>query len=134
MSQWYTVVAVTRPNFDGLIHFQNTTGWVIWKDFIFDFISRLKICRLSPCVPATVAFSAMTLEVGFIKALSAVIGRLVGARGFAMSTITTLLVAPVSRIHMNLSLSIVTFVKDMNCWPMPKLGSCKHATYNQRHN
>ena len=124
MSQWYTVVAVTKPSFELLIHFQKTTGCAIWKDFIFDFISRLKICKLSPAEPATVAFSAMTLLSGFISALSAVIGRFSGLSGLAMSTITTELEAPVSRTQMNFSLSIVTFVKEMNCWAIPRLGSC----------
>jgi hypothetical protein len=114
MSQWYTVVWVTRPSFEGVIHFQKTTGCAIWKLFIFDFISRLKICKLSPLAPATVAFRAITFEAGFINAESAVMGRLVGERGAAMSTMTTEFAVPDSRIHMNLSLSMVTLVKDMN--------------------
>ena len=57
----------------------------------------------------------MTLLTGFIKADSAVIGRLRGDVGLAMSTMTTLLLAPVSRMQMNLSDSIVTFVKEINC-------------------
>lgn len=108
-------MAVTRPSLEGVIHFQNTTGWVIWNDFIFDFVSRLKIWRLSPVTDGTVALSAITLLAGFIKADSAVIGRLRGDIGDAMSTITTLLDAPVSRTQMNLSDSIVTFVKEINC-------------------
>ena len=128
MSQWYTVDAVTRPSFEGVIHFQNTTGWVIWKLFILDFISRLKICRLSPVAPATVALRAMTFEAGFINAESAVMGRFRGVSGEAMSTITTEFDGPVSRMQMNLSLSIVTLVKEMNCWLMPRLGSCTYTT------
>ncbi len=124
MSQWYTVVAVMRPSLDGEIHFQNTTGCAIWKLFILDFISRLKICRLSPAAPATVALRAITLLAGFISAESAVIGRLSGLSGAAMSTITTEFVGPVSRMQMYLSLSIVTLVKEMNCGLMPRLGSC----------
>lgn len=127
MSQWYTVVAVIRPSLDGEIHFQNTTGWAIWKLFILDFISRLKICRLSPAAPATVAFRAITLLAGFISAESAVIGRFRGVSGAAMSTITTEFVGPVSRMQMYLSLSMVTLVNDMNCGLMPRLGSCAHT-------
>lgn len=115
MSQWYTLVDVTSPSLEGVIHFQNTTGCVIWKDFILDLASKLKICKLSPATEGTVAFNAMTLLAGFIRADSAVIGRLIGDIGEAMSTMTTLLVAPVSRIQMNLSDSMVTFVNDMNC-------------------
>ena len=63
----------------------------------------------------TVAFSAITLLAGFIRADSAVIGLLKGDIGEAMSTMTTLLAAPVSRTHMNLSDSIVTLVKEINC-------------------
>ena len=124
MSQWYTVEAVTRPSFDGVIHFQNTTGCAIWKLFILDFISKLKICRLSPVAPATDAFSAITLEAGFISAESAVMGRFRGVSGEARSTITTEFDGPVSRMQINLSLSMVTLVKEMNCWLMPRLGSC----------
>ncbi len=127
MSQWYTVAAVTRPNLEGVIHFQNTTGWAIWKLFIFDFISKLKICRLSPAAPATDAFSAMTFVAGFINAESAVIGRFRGVIGADRSTMTTEFDAPVSRTQMNLSLSIVTLVKEMNCWFIPKFGSCTHT-------
>lgn len=125
MSQWYTVEAVTRPSLVSLIHFQKTTGWAIWKDLSLDFVSKLKICRLSPAAPATVAFSAMTLLAGFIRALSAVMGRLSGLKGLAISTITTELDGAVSRTQMNFSLSIVTVVKEMNCWAIPRLGSCR---------
>lgn len=125
MSQWYTVDAVTSPNLVLLIHFQNVIGCEIWKDFILDFSSRLKICRLSPAEPATVALRAMTWEAGFIRALSAVMGLLRGVSGFAMSTMTTELEAPVSLTHINFSLSMVTFVKVINCCAMPMLGSCK---------
>ena len=75
--------------------------------------------------PATVAFRAITWEAGFIKALSAVIGRLKGVNGFVMSTMTTEFEAPVSLTQMNFSLSMVTFVKVINCCAMPMLGSCK---------
>ena len=127
MSQWYTVEAVTRPSFEGVIHFQNTTGCAIWKLFIFDFISKLKICRLSPAAPATEALSAMTLVAGFINAEFAVIGRFRGVIGAAKSTMTTEFDAPVSRTQIYLSLSIVTLVKEMNCWFIPKFGSCTHT-------
>jgi hypothetical protein len=38
---------------------------------------------------------------------------------------TTLLAAPVSRTQMNLSLSIVTLVKLMNCGLTPSVDSCE---------
>ena len=98
------------------------------KDFILAFISKLKICRLSPGPGWTAALRASTLLTGFISAESAVIGRFWGANGFAISMMTTLLVAPVSRTQMYLSDSMVTLVKVMNCWPMPTLGSCKEQT------
>ena len=70
------------------------------------------------------ALSAMTLATGFISALSAVMGRRSGCPGLAHSTMTTLLAAPVSRTQMNLSLSIVTLVKLMNCGFTPSVASC----------
>lgn len=124
MLQWYTAVAVTRPISDGLSHFQKTTGSGKATLFILLFSSRLKICRWSCPLPATAALSAMTLATGFIRAESAVMGRRRGAPGLATSTITTLFWAPVSRTQMYLSLSIVTFVNDTNCWLMPSAGSC----------
>lgn len=122
---------MTSPNFEGVIHFQKTTGCVIWNDFILDFSSKLKICRLSPATAGTVAFRAITLLAGFIKADSAVIGRLIGVVGEAISTMTTLLLAPVSRIQMNLSDSMVTFVKDMNCWLTPIFGNCSQNKHRR---
>ena len=94
-----------------------------------DLSSRLKICKLSPATAGTVALRAITLLTGFIKADSAVIGRLIGVVGEAMSTMTTLLLAPVSRMQMNLSDSMVTFVKEMNCWLTPMLGNCKQERH-----
>ena len=124
MLQWYTAVAVTSPISAGLSHFQKTTCSGIWWLFILLFSSKLKICRWSAALPATAALSAMTLATGFISALSAVMGRRSGCPGLAHSTMTTLLAAPVSRTQMNLSLSIVTFVKLMNCGFTPRLASC----------
>lgn len=115
-----------------MIHFQKTTGCDIWKLFILDFNSKLKICKLSPAAPATDAFSAMTLVTGFMRALSAVIGRLSGLRGEAISTMTTEFCAPVSRTQINLSDSIVTLRKEMNCWLIPKFGSCKHQSTGRK--
>jgi NAD/NADP transhydrogenase beta subunit len=63
------------------------------------------------------------LLVGFIKAESAVMGRRSGCEGMDMSMITTLFCGDVSRTQMNLSDSIVTCVKVMNCWLMPRLVS-----------
>ena len=118
---------MTSPSLVLLIHFQKVTGWAIWKDFILDLSSRLKIWRLSPADPATVALRAITLLLGFIRAESAVMGRFSGVNGFAISTITTLFEAPVSLTQMNFSLSMVTLVKEMNCCAMPIFGSCENA-------
>jgi hypothetical protein len=88
MSQWYTAVAVTRPSLVPLIHFQNTTACANCTDLSFAFVSRLKICRLSPSTPATWAFRAMILLPGFMIALSALMGRFSGAEGAAVSMMT----------------------------------------------
>ena len=56
---------------------------------------------------------------------SAVIGRLNGCIGMAISTITTLLDGAVSLTQMNLSDSMVTWVKEMNCWLTPSVVNCK---------
>ncbi len=48
-------------------------------------------------------------------------GRRSGCEGMDMSMITTLFCGDVSRTQMNLSDSIVTCVKVMNCWLMPRL-------------
>jgi len=64
------------PSMLGEIQVQKTTLSGIWCDFILLFISMLKICKWSCDAPATVAFNAMTLETGFIRALSAVMGLL----------------------------------------------------------
>ena len=45
MDQWMTAAAVTIATAAGEIHFQKITGSVSWCDFIFDFISMLKIWR-----------------------------------------------------------------------------------------
>jgi len=75
-------------------------------------------------VPATAAVSAITLETGFINALSAVIGRFIGCAGDAMSTMITELATPVSRTQMKFSLSIVRLVKEMHCGLIPQEVSC----------
>ena len=75
-------------------------------------------------MPATAAVSAITLETGFINALSAVIGRFIGCVGDAMSTMTTELATPVSRTQIKFSLSIVTLVKAMHCGLIPQEVSC----------
>jgi len=103
MDQWYTAVEVTSPIRLGLSHFQNTTcSAMVWA-FIRLFSSMLKICSASLLVPGATALSAITFATGFISALSAVIGRRSGCPGLAVSTITTLFAAPVSRTQMNLS-------------------------------
>lgn len=50
-------------------------------------------------------------------------GRRSGCEGMDMSMITTLFCGDVSRTQMNLSDSIVTCVKVMNCWLIPRLVS-----------
>lgn len=59
-------------------------------------------------------FKARILEFGFIRAESAVIGLLRGCMGIFISIITTLFCGDVSRTHIYLSDSIVTFVNVMN--------------------
>lgn len=71
-----------------------------------------------------VPFKARILELGFIKAESAVIGRLKGCMGKFMSMMTTLFCGAVSLMQMYLSDSIVTCVKFMNCVLIPMLGNC----------
>lgn len=71
-------------------------------------------------------FKARILEFGFISAESAVIGLLKGCIGILISTITTLFCGEVSRTHIYLSDSIVTWVNVMNCGLIPMLGSCHH--------
>ena len=83
MDQWKTAEAVTIATAAGEIHFQKMTGSVSWCDFIFDFISMLKICRWLPDL------RAITLDTGFMIADSAVIGRRCGSVGVTMSMITT---------------------------------------------
>lgn len=76
---------------------------------------------------------ARIFESGFMIAESAVIGRLSGCMGMAMSIITTLFDGAVSLTQMYLSDSIVTCVKEMNCWFTPSVVSCKqsHRTENR---
>lgn len=45
MAQWKTALPVTSATVEAETHFQKTTGSGICTDFIFDFISRLKIWR-----------------------------------------------------------------------------------------
>lgn len=78
-------------------------------------------------------FNARILEFGFINAESAVMGLLKGWLGRLISIITTLFWGAVSRTHMNLSDSIVTCVKVMNCWLIPTLGSCNHQIARKKH-
>lgn len=74
-----------------------------------------------------VPFRARILELGFIRAESAVIGRLNGCMGMLISIITTLFCGEVSRTHIYLSDSIVTWVKVMNWGLIPTLGSCSNT-------
>jgi len=71
-------------------------------------------------------FKARILELGFIRAESAVIGLLKGWFGMVISIMTTLFWGEVSRTHIYLSDSIVTCVNVMNCVLMPMLGNCNH--------
>lgn len=73
-------------------------------------------------------FKARILVLGFISAESAVIGRLSGCIGIFISIITTLFCGDVSRTHIYLSDSIVTFVKVICCGLIPILGNCKHTS------
>lgn len=75
-------------------------------------------------------FKARILELGFIRAESAVIGLLRGWFGMFISTITTLFCGDVSRTHIYFSDSIVTCVNVMNCGFMPMLGNCNHKSRN----
>jgi hypothetical protein len=70
-----------------------------------------------------VPLRARILELGFMRAESAVIGRLSGCMGMFMSMITTLFCGAVSLTHMYLSDSIVTCVNVMNCGLIPTLGN-----------
>lgn len=72
---------------------------------------------------------ARILELGFINAESAVMGRLKGCMGMLMSTITTLFCGAVSLTQMYLSDSMVTCVNVMNCGLIPMLGNCNHHKY-----
>lgn len=68
----------------------------------------------------------MTLDAGFIIALSAVMGRLMGLAVSAMSIMTTWDVSPTfSLTQMNLSLSIVRVAKDMFATLIPTFTSWK---------
>nr|CAB3459109.1 unnamed protein product [Digitaria exilis] len=60
-----------------------------------------------------------------MSAESAVMGRLRGCMGMAMSMMTTLFCGEVSRTQMYFSDSMVTWVKVTNCGVMPRLVSCK---------
>lgn len=81
-------------------------------------IKRRPIGKL-PSTPA-LPFRAITLDAGFIIALSAVIGRRIGLFGSAMSMMTTWEVSPTfSRTQINLSLSIVRVAKEMFATLMP---------------
>ena len=72
-------------------------------------------------VPGSWAFKAKILVLGFIRAESAVIGLLKGCNGILISIITTLFCGAVSRTHIYLSDSMVTFVKVINCGLIPML-------------
>ena len=82
--------------------------------------SRLHIIRIKDYSP----FSAITLEAGFIMALSAEIGRLMGVAGSLMSIITTCACSPTfSLMQMNLSDPIVRVLNPMFAGLIPKLWS-----------
>ena len=92
----------------------------------WNILTYRKIRKLKELIRTHSPFRANILEFGFIRAESAVIGRLKGWFGMLISTITTLFCGAVSRTHINLSDSIVTFVKVMNCGLIPMLVSCNH--------
>lgn len=82
--------------------------------------SRLHITKIKGYSP----FSAITLEAGFMMALSAEIGRLIGDVGSLMSIITTCACSPTfSLMQMNLSDSIVRVLNPMFAGLMPKFWS-----------
>lgn len=65
-------------------------------------------------------FKAITLDAGFMIALSAVIGLLMGLAVSAISMMTTCEVSPTfSLTHMNLSLSMVRVANEMLATFMP---------------
>ena len=118
MDQWYTEVSVTRAIMFSDIHFQKMTSSVIVWAFILDFISMLKICSVFW------ALRAMTLLAGFMMALSALMGLLMGLVGSDMSMMTTWAVSPTfSRTQMNLSLSMVRELNPMLVELIPTLVS-----------
>lgn len=89
----------------------------------------MNFCIFSPSTPAF-PFKAITFEAGFMIALSAVIGRLMGFVWSAISMMTTWAVSPTfSLTHMNLSLSMVRVVKEMFATLMPML-----VSYNEKPN
>ena len=71
-----------------------------------------------------IPFSAMTLEAGFMRAESAVMGRRMGLVGSERSMITTCEVSPTfSLTQMNLSDSMVSVAKPICCTLMPAFWS-----------
>lgn len=94
-----------------------------WKQTQF----QMRICNAKYKIDNDVLpFKARILEFGFISAESAVMGLLKGCIGILISIITTLFCGAVSRTHMYLSDSIVTWVNVMNCGLIPMLGSCNY--------
>merc|ERR1740131_402736 len=88
--------------------------------FIFDFISMLKIWSVFW------AFKAITLLAGFMMALSALMGLLIGFVGSLMSMMTTCAVSPTfSLTQMYLSDSMVRELNPMFAALIPTLVSCK---------
>lgn len=86
----------------------------------FDFQNGpLKDSIILPSTPALL-FSAKTFKAGFMMALSAFMGHLIGLVGSAMSMMTTCEVSPTfSRTQMNLSLSMVREAKEMLATVIP---------------
>jgi hypothetical protein len=113
------------PRRVGDTHFQNSIASGIWCALSLVLLSRLKICRLSPGVPAVVALSAMTFLSRHMMAESAVICLRSGVIGDARSTITSVFCAPVSRMVMYLSLSKLTLRKVRKLSATPMLESCR---------
>jgi len=81
-----------------------------------------------------IPFRARILVLGFIRAESAVIGRLNGCIGMFISIITTLFCGEVSLTHIYLSDSMVTLVNVMNCGLTPILCNCNTDGQNTKFN
>lgn len=78
-----------------------------------------------------IPFNAKILELGFMIAESAVMGRLNGCIGILISMITTLFWGDVSRTQIYLSDSMVTLVNVTNCGLTPMLDNCNTTSHHK---